>query len=158
MRDLSNITVIMPDPRAQEEDILKEEMRSALLGEFNGINAESIDLSLFIKEANVILDMITSHIEALKGQLTNNDNEYERVRIEEAEEIKELVMLRIDALNNRLMELGTQVAIINYFKERLNAKRSRGMSIESSLKNMEKLWADFQLVREKWHKESINGK
>ncbi len=127
MRDLSNITVIMPDPRAQEEDILKEEMRSALLGEFNGINAESFDLSLFIKEANVILDMITSHIEALKGQLTNNDNEYERVRIEEAEEIKELVMLRIDALNNRLMELGTQVAIINYFKERLNAKRSRGM-------------------------------
>ena len=78
MRDLSNITVIMPDPRAQEEDILKEEMRSALLGEFNGINAESIDLSLFIKEANVILDMITSHIEALKGQLTNNDNEYPR--------------------------------------------------------------------------------
>ena len=160
MRDLSNITVVMPDPEfidMRDKQWIEEQWRSALgreiQGEFQGLCDRRKNLSHYIKEAKVILNSVAVHADALKERLENNldDNACECVRFEEAEYIKDLIMKRIDDLNNQLKELDTREEVIRYFYEKLNTKESRGTSTNTSIRNVQSLFREFQLLQEKWY-------
>ena len=94
------------------------------------------------------------HADALKNRLIENnleDDACERARVEEAEYIKALIIKRIDDLNAQLVELDARKELIRYFYEKLNAKEPRGISIETSLKNLQSLWEEFKRLQGKWY-------